>query len=470
MWTKKIVYIFFLAFFPLSFTYSQAGTFHFNFEGSGGYTSPGVIPFWFRSLKSGSVPGGGFSADLVGSVYKDYRSEHIFNWGAGLKTRFNAKTYPEMELIEGYLKAKVSIFEIKAGRSQEIMGLCDTTFTSGSFSISGNAPGIPSVQIGTPEFVSFPFFQKLISIKLNYSHGWLGNTPTNLNGTSGIQKTFFHQKSMYLRFGKPDRRFNFYTGFNHQVFWGNEKGIFGKDFTLSPIETYFYVLTGKDYSTDSIEPSRIGNHLGSVDLGAKYEFDNFRLFIYRQNFYDFVALKYLANISDGLNGLSLVNKNTGSKIIGFRKFLVEFLYSKDQGKRHYNEDYYNNYIYPDGWSYKNFNLGNPLLTPKTFIRKGLSDKDNDYYHNNRVAAIHGGIEGNILDWRISVKTTWSRNFGTYYFPLKNSVDQFSGWIELNRGIRNINFGLRAAVDKGDLLYDSQGLIFFLSGHFDKVAK
>jgi len=42
-------------------------------------------------------------------------------------------------LIEGYGKLRISVFEIRAGRTKEIIGLCDTSLSSGSFSISGNA-------------------------------------------------------------------------------------------------------------------------------------------------------------------------------------------------------------------------------------------------------------------------------------------------------------------------------------------
>ena len=77
----------------------------------------------------------------------------------------------------------------------------------------------------------------------------------------------------------------------------------------------------------------MGNHLGSIDLGFEYKFKNVRLLAYRQNFYDAGALYYLANIRDGLNGLSLVNTNYTRKGFQWRKMLVEVLYTKNQGRR-----------------------------------------------------------------------------------------------------------------------------------------
>ncbi len=80
-------------------------------------------------------------------------------------------------------------------------------------------------------------------------------------------RSFLHQKSFYGRFGKPSWKLKFYGGFNHQVVWGNEQDYYTNDYTLSPIETYFYVITGKRYSvTDIFKQERQGNHLGSIDL------------------------------------------------------------------------------------------------------------------------------------------------------------------------------------------------------------
>ena len=36
-----------------------------------------------------------------------------------------------------------------------------------------------------------------------------------------------------------------------------------------------------------------------------------------------------------------------------------------------DEDYYNNYVYKKGWTYKGENLGNPLLTSNKYARRDL---------------------------------------------------------------------------------------------------
>jgi hypothetical protein len=395
------------------------------------------------------------------------------DWGTSFEGRMNLGNKSTFTLVEGYGKIRISIFEIRAGRTKEIMGLCDTTLTSGSFSVSGNALGIPKVQIDIPEFYSLPVWGKLFAFKASFAHGWLGETPTTYNGNRGKEITYFHQKSLYGRFGKPDWKFKLYGGFNHQVFWGNEKFIFGNDYALSVSQTYLYVIISKRYANKSIERSAIGNHVGSVDLGFEYEFKNVRLLVYRQNFYDYVGLKYLANIRDGLNGVCMINKYPTDKVFQFKKVLVEFLYSKDQGKGHWtndptysSEEYYNHYIYPKGWSYKGIGLGTPFISTKTYIREGLSSDNYSNFINNRVMALHMGLEGSIEKWNFIIKTSYSKNFGTYSRNLIGQINQLSTYIEGNKELkRKLKIGCIAGFDAGELYYNSFGLLFRLSKSF-----
>ena len=155
--------------------------FLYDLGSSAGYISPGHVPFWLRSNQFGSIPLDNASLSLIGAIRKDYDTTktRIFDWGASVEGRANIGDKSNFTLIEGYAKLRISIFEIRAGRSKEIMGLCDTSLTSGAFAVSGNALGIPKVQISIPEFYSLPLFGKLFAFKGNYAHGWIGETSMN---------------------------------------------------------------------------------------------------------------------------------------------------------------------------------------------------------------------------------------------------------------------------------------------------
>lgn len=145
-----------------------------------------------------------------------------------------------------------------------------------------------------------------------------------------------------------------------------------------------------------------GNSLGSIDLGFEYEFRNIRILAYRQNLYDAGALYHLANIQDGLNGLSLVHLYTANEGFRWKKFLVEVLYTKNQAGEPWSpctksgdEEYFNHYMYIQGWSYKCVGIGNPFITPRSVAREGLPFAPNEFFINNRVIEFHFGFEGSL---------------------------------------------------------------------------
>jgi hypothetical protein len=140
--------------------------------------------------------------------------------------------------------------------------------------------------------------------------------------------TYLMQHNLYGRLGKPGWKLKLYSGFNHQVVWGNEKHIlYGEDYELNGWQTFIYVNTAKAYNNGIIQDTRIGNHLGSIDLGATYDLNKIEVFIYRQFVYDAGALYYLANLRDGLSGLSITHRNSSSKPIQWQKLVFEFLYT-----------------------------------------------------------------------------------------------------------------------------------------------
>lgn len=469
----RIRMILVFAAFSILTSYSQEKIISYFLNSSAGYTTKGQVPFWLRSDQYGSVPLNDASLSLIGAVDKEYNSakKKLIDWGASFEGRANIGNEVNFILIEGYGKVRISIFELRAGRSKEIMGLCDSSLSSGSFSVSGNALGIPKLEISIPEFYNIPFTNKIIALKGNFAHGMIGKALFNdFEGKVLFVRTYIHQFSFYGRFGKPQWKLKLYGGFNHQVLWGNEKTTYGADYPLSPLMTYLYIMIGNSYDRNT----RLGDHLGSIDLGAEYQFINSRLLIYRQNFYEAGALYYLANIKDGLNGLSLTNKHYNDAQFHWRKILIEMFYTKSQGGESWSvkrpsgaEDYYNNWQYIHGWSYKGVGIGNPFIGSPLFIRDGLLSTSSEYFMNNRVAAFHFGYEGYVKHLNFTLKTSYSLNYGTYRtINTFGEKKQFSAFLETTKELKNgMNIGLTGAFDVGELYYNSMGVMFNVAKHF-----
>lgn len=491
MTSRKIFLLIMMAVITLTSAESQDDPYHFNIGLTAAYTSAGVIPFWLRSNQYGSIPLDGPSLSVISAARKDYTGDNkLFDWGASFEGRLNTGNRNEFRLIEAYAKIRMSIFEIRGGRSKMTMGLCDSTLSSGSFSVAGNALGIPEVRISVPEFFIIPKLGDLFAFKGSYSHGFTGEPSVRLlNNDTAQLKTFLHQKSFYGRFGKPAWKWKLYGGFNHQAFWGSEETYYVGFNTLTPFQTYLYVITGKPYGTENFSASKIGNHMGSIDIGFEYNFKNISILLYRQNIYDIGALYYLANIRDGLNGLSLVNKQSAGKDIRWRKMLLEFFYTKNQAGELWSpfvpsgdENYYNNDQYINGWSYKNIGIGNPFICTRVYTREGLPADPRDYFLNNRVILFHYGIEGSIKELDIRLKASYSLNYGTFgtsevghtlgkdrTLPVYGIFEKTQQFSFLFSGTRQLNGGFTiggvAAFDAGDLYYNSAGILISVTKIF-----
>ena len=463
----------------------QDSTYNFTVQTLGGYTTPGVVPFWLRSNQFGSVPLDGASLSLIGAARKDYdlSGDKLFDWGASFEGRANLGQGSNLTLIEGYGKVRLGIFELRAGRSQKITGLCDTTLTSGSWAISGNSLGIPEVELSIRDFWTLPWFGELFAFKGNFSHGWMGDVQMRRwfdDNDSVLVNTYLHQKSLYGRFGKPSWKIKLYGGFNHQVTWGNESDFYTRDYYLSPLSTFGYVLIGKRYNSGFIEQTRLGNHMGSIDLGLEYRSENVGILIYRQNFYDGGALSKLANIQDGLNGISIMNIRQSEKQVQWKKLLIEFLYTKNQAGEPWSpeygsnfENYYNHGEYVNGWSYLERGIGNPFISTAKEVRPGLPSGPQEYFINSRVLAVNCGFEGAVGALKYTLKASWSENYGTYMttdeeqstgltdpgaYGIFGSQQQFSAYFDLERSIeQGFTFGLAGAFDYGTLLNNSVGI-------------
>jgi hypothetical protein len=291
---------------------------------------------------------------------------------------------------------------------------------------------------------------------------------------------------LYGRIGKPEWKLKIYAGLNHQVMWGGEQSIFGDAFNLSPFQTFMYVTVGKTYGNDSIPYSKIGNHIGSIDQAFSYSFKSAEVLFYHQFFYDVGGFYHLNNIKDGLWGLSITNKNKNPKLVNWQKFLVELMFTKSQGGEltskispSGDEDYYNNYLYPGGWTFNGENIGNNFITNKKYLRKELPAQFHEYMGNNRIFLLHVGFEGNLKLWNLISKISYSRNYGTYATsPIGNTtgkkrtvfpgpyfspVNQFSAYLEASRRLKKgYSIGFVLAGDYGHLLYNTVGGMVKLS--------
>ena len=411
---------------------------------SGVYISTsGKTPFLMRSNQYGTVPLENPIFTIAGSAYKEYDStrsadDHrmkMFSYGYGINAHVNAGKVNQILLPEAYFKVRFGAFEFYGGRRKEIVGLVDTVLTSGSFIWSGNALPIPKLQIAIPNYT--PILGKgLLSVKGAYSHGWFENGP--------VKNFYLHQKYLYVRIGKPAWKVKLHAGANHQVQWGGkpaEPYIDKKTGMLitafpSDFAAYLKIISGisinkGDSSLNSNIPlneawNRAGNHLGTIDIAAEINAQNFDLFIYRQSIYEDGSLFYLSNITDGLLGISLKRKFVTK---GITRVSVEYLDTRDQGgpgesdnhipQLRGMDNYFQNSTYTKGWTYHNNTIGTPLLPPLWTVNKeGLpAGLQADTYILNRVQAVSVAFTGRAKNIDYYAKAIYNVNTGSYGYNI-----------------------------------------------------
>ncbi len=420
-------------------------------------STSGQNPFWLRSNQYGIVPLASQGVTVRGRIgteqsllnpsnrfSKKDSIDRSLNW-KGLKFNYaveaviNAGKTNQILLPEAYTAVKWKALELYAGRRREVQGLVDSTLSAGSYIWSGNALPLPKVQLSIPDYTSI-LAKGLVAIKGNYAHGWFDN--------GYVENFYLHQKSLYGRVGKPHWKAKFYGGFNHQVQWGGKLAVPFVDVNTGDLitklptgwGTYLNVVTGQSLNRDGTGgdltgvPSneglnRAGNHLGTIDVGAEFVLNSGKLFIYRQSIYEDGSLFYLSNISDGLLGISYKTRWTG---YGIKHVVFEYLKTSNQGGRvgsrstiselRGQDNYFNNSLYRNGWTYSGNVIGTPFLTPVSDVKQSNlprplpSPITSSSIINNRVnafslsAASHHKLFDGVS--RISV----TRNLGTYARP------------------------------------------------------
>ena len=473
--------LFFIASFSNSYAQSNEIKREIKYTAEAGtiLSTNGETPFWLRANQYGIVPNQSPIFTLRGSISSDYKKAITkedqyklskFDWGYGLNIVGNVGKENQFLIPEAYVKAKYGAFEIYAGRRKEIVGLVDSTLSSGSYIWSGNALPMPKIQISTPNFVPLPFTKGFLSFKGNYAHGWFENSRTD------VKNFYLHQKSLYFRLGKPDWKFHFYGGFNHQVQWGGEllypdpKNLYAVNGKIgSSFNDYTNVVIGRslgvegDTTKNGINDAtnRSGNHLGTIDFGLELNTSNFSVLLYRQSIFEDGSLAYLSNITDGLNGMSINVRKTSDAKIRLQRVVIEYLNTSSQGgigssdntysRLRGQDNYFNNSVYRNGWSYNQTSLGTAFINNVSSVFSSSSL----FFNNTRVEALYLGLTGLINeDVKTEIRLSSSKNGGIYNSSLSQKKQQFSGLFKISKPIRNNIVSLNIAFDSNSIFSSS----------------
>ncbi|RRA99171.1 capsule assembly Wzi family protein [Larkinella rosea] len=448
-------------------------------------------PFWLRANQYGSIPlsapFGTLRVGLAGTVLISdtttgrYRTRPQRAWTLQYQAEAvgNAGKSSQLLLPEGYVKVMHRGIELVAGRRREVIGLVDSTLSSGSYAWSGNALPIPKVQFGTRGFV--PLGRRgWLSINGFIAHGWYAKTWY-------LRHSFLHQKSLLFRIGKPTATLRFYAGINHNVQWGGQSDYIDPKFAvngklpgrLADFPNVLFAIRTNGLNNDRLTSfdyvNLYGNHLGSIDFGGELRFPAVNVFLYHQHAFDDVTGMFFKNLPDGLSGIRLRNNRPGAAGFQLHEVLLEFLTTLSQsGPTLYQtnkpwkgaDNYFNNSQYREGWTYQDRVIGTPFLTRRQDIQAAYQNSSDWAIVNNRVQVFHAALRATVAkQMDLRVKVSYSRNYGIPEVFLAGTPKQLSTWVQVGFPLRWLGGSYLTAalsVDAGQLYDNAAGGLIGLS--------
>lgn len=461
----------------------------------GGFlSSSNRVPFWLRANQWGQVPlAAPAGTARVGFHYQSPRTfadtshrKARLNWEFGAQGVVNAGIKSKVLLPQAYAKLRWKRWELMAGRDQQILGIVDTTLSSGSYSWSGNALPIPMVMVSLAEYVPLRFLGNFFSIKGSYAHGWFNE--------SYIKRAYLHQKTFYGRFGKPEGNVHVQVGIVHNVQWGGEADYLKeanlsvdgklttniKDYLLGVVLAQIPTDKSNNRFTNFDGVNRIGNHVGHYDLAVDWRIRKTKFMLYRQHPFEDASGLEFQNLPDGLYGLSLRRSEPSASFLVLKGIVLEYLYTKNQtgdaftipGSRFTGGDnYFNHQQYVEGWSYKGSGLGTPFIPTKYEVKEGVP-LSHLHFPTNRIVLYHLGLEGLLAQKvRILLKISNSRHYTSSLTPLSDPIyRQFSSLLSVDAPLarwKNTRIKAQVAYDKGDVLPESFGGYLGIKTYFRK---
>ncbi|WP_373514778.1 capsule assembly Wzi family protein [Persicitalea sp.] len=387
-------------------------------------------------------------------------------------------------LPEAYIKINWKHWGLMVGRERRIIGIVDTTLTSGSYSWSGNSLPVPMVRLSVEDYIPLGILKNIISFKGSYVHGWF-NVPY-------IQGAYLHQKTFYGRLGKPEGRFHFQFGLAHSVTWGGSAdylrdspvAVNGK-LTTNFGDYVWGVVLGK-IPRDKMNSrftmfdgtNRVGNHVGHYDMALDWKIKKTSFLFYRQHPFEDASGLQFQNLPDGLYGLSIRRGDEPPSFVSVKKFVAEFLYTRNQSGPVFDpaaryqgrDDYFNHAQYRQGWSYLNHGMGTPFIPLGEGTRQEVY-ADREFFPTNQTKLIHLGVELLLAKKiRLLAKYSSGMNFGTFNVPFLTPVRQQSSLLSLDAPLfsgGNTRIKAQLAYDKGGLYPESLGGYLGFRSSFSK---
>ncbi|MDZ7694375.1 MAG: capsule assembly Wzi family protein [Balneolaceae bacterium] len=365
------------------------------------------------------------------------------------------------------LRADYRSFIAQVGKFIDPVGMNYHPLSSGSMMVSTNAEPVPKIMIKTDGFLDVPLAQGYVQFSTYLSHGWFEDSRY-------VKNVYLHQKYLYLKINY--KMLEGIGGVIHNVQWGGTSPDYGK--LPSSFNDYIRMVFAQGAEAESGAPggeqsNSLGNSVAAYDFNLRISLDQYRLTFYRLFYLEDKVSSRFRSPWDGMWGGGIIFKEEHPIL---KSLLYEHINTKRQDSFDFeprgSQNYYSNFVYRSGWTYKNRVLGNPLILTNGSNRSPIT--------NNIIVAHHLGANGFIsphFKWKAYY--TFSRNYGVVADqiirrlepgdPIRAELRPLEELKKVNHSIfigSNItlpesprfHFNLGVAADLGELYTDRFGII------------
>lgn len=432
-------------------------------------------PFWFVSNIHGLGAPKLNNGYVRGSVFKSISSDEKFSWGAGIDLNGAWNLPGAFRVQQLFAEIKYRNLWLSFG-SRNFRSLYNNhKLSSGDLLFSGNSLPIPQLKIGTYGFAPFWGTNGWFSVNLYLSYGMFTDSkwqkawvelPSQRN--SGV---LFCGRGLWLRAGNFDK---FPLTFDIGIEMGTQFAgtIYSNDKKIKMPHKFIdwikalIPMSGGETTPEGEQINIQGNMTGEYSMSTSFSPSpewNIRAY-WEHYFEDHSQMTFEYGWwKDGLWGIEV----TFPKNRYLSKFVFEYVATYDQSGAVLNnyspeipeqvsgrDGYYTHYLY-GVWQTWGMTIGTPLAISPLYNRSHQLT-----LYDTRFHAFHLGFEGhplNNLDWRFLL--TFSKNWGTYYRPLPDIMNNCSGLLEIkyhSHKIKGLYAKAAIAWDKGRLLGNNFG--------------
>ncbi len=465
-------------------------TYRYSAEVTASFSSGSHTPFWLVNNRFGLSSLEKNSGYVRAGLFKEMKYDRRFSWDFGVDLAA-AWNYSSSFIVQQlYAGVRYRCLDLTIGSKERQEGLINHSLGSGDMLFSENSRPIPQIYLSVPEYQFIPGTKRWLAARGYFSFGRYtdGDWSERIIGPNHLYNVgrWQHTKGLFLRLGDPDRhQFSFEGGlemgcqFGGTLYATDEHGnkvVKTKFHTgLKDLIKVVIPLGGGD-TNDPVQSGELtnalGNHVGqwSAAVGWRSRDRQWGARLYYQHFFDDHSMLFFDHAwRDMLLGLEL--KFPDNRFVS--TFVYEYLITKDQSGPVYwdatdkipeqvsgADDYYNHIFYGN-WQHWGMGLGNPLVISPIYNADGSL-----FFRHNRIKGHHWGWEGDPHpDLHYRVLMSYTRSWGSYFFPTPDIVHNFNALVELTYAPHQlpgwsgrVSFG----ADGGRLLGKSVGVMVTIS--------